>query len=89
MDDATVVPVVWQKGLFYRPTTLTNVYFNPAYGMYDYVSIGVNKESCPEQNRKGEGAGGRCRGGPRHRPPQPAEWSPTSSGGSSRPCCCS
>jgi len=43
MDDATVVPVVWQKGLFYRPTTLTNVYFNPAYGMYDYVSIGVKK----------------------------------------------
>jgi peptide/nickel transport system substrate-binding protein len=43
MDDATVVPVVWQKGLFYRPPTVTNVYFNPAYGMYDYVSIGVKK----------------------------------------------
>jgi peptide/nickel transport system substrate-binding protein len=43
MEDAFVVPVVWSKGLFYRPTTITNVYFNPAYGMYDYISLGVKK----------------------------------------------
>jgi peptide/nickel transport system substrate-binding protein len=43
MDGAYVVPTVWAKGLYYRPTTLTNVYFNPAFGMYDYVSLGVKQ----------------------------------------------
>ncbi len=43
MDGAYVVPTVWAKGLYYRPPTMTNVYFNPAFGMYDYVSLGVKK----------------------------------------------
>jgi peptide/nickel transport system substrate-binding protein len=43
MQDAFVVPVVWSKGLFYRPTTITNVFFNPAFGMYDYTALGVKK----------------------------------------------
>lgn len=43
MDDAFVVPTVWAKGLYFRPKTLTNVFFNPAYGMYDYLALGVQK----------------------------------------------
>jgi peptide/nickel transport system substrate-binding protein len=43
MQDATVLPTVWAKGLYYRPPNLTNVYFSPAYGMYDYASLGVTK----------------------------------------------
>jgi peptide/nickel transport system substrate-binding protein len=43
MDDAFVVPTVWAKGLLYRPSTLTNVYYNAAFGMYDYASLGVKK----------------------------------------------
>jgi peptide/nickel transport system substrate-binding protein len=43
MDDAFVVPTLWAKGLLYRPATLTNVYYNAAFGMYDYVSLGVKK----------------------------------------------
>jgi peptide/nickel transport system substrate-binding protein len=43
MEDATILPTVWAKGLFYRPANLTNVYFSPAYGMYDYASLGVTK----------------------------------------------
>ena len=39
----TSCPTVWAKGLYYRPPTMTNVYFNPAFGMYDYVSLGVKK----------------------------------------------
>ncbi len=43
MSDATVLPTVWSKGLYYRPTNLTNVYFTPAWDMYDYASLGVKK----------------------------------------------
>lgn len=43
MEDATLLPTVWSKGLYYRPTNLTNVYFSPAYGMYDYANLGVMK----------------------------------------------
>jgi len=44
MDDAYILPTVWAKGLYYRPTTITNVFFNPAYGMYDYAALGVAKQ---------------------------------------------
>jgi peptide/nickel transport system substrate-binding protein len=43
MADAFVVPTVWAKGLFYRPSTITNVFINPAYGMYEYLALGVKK----------------------------------------------
>jgi hypothetical protein len=32
---------VWAKGLYFRPSTLKNVFFNPAYGMYDYTALSV------------------------------------------------
>lgn len=41
MEDATILPTVWSKGLYYRPPNLTNVYFSPAYGMYDYANLGI------------------------------------------------
>ncbi|HET9655914.1 MAG TPA: ABC transporter substrate-binding protein [Kineosporiaceae bacterium] len=43
MEDATILPTGWAKGLYYRPANLTNVYFSPAYGMYDYANLGVTK----------------------------------------------
>ena len=43
MQDAFVVPTVWAKGLYYRPPTLTNVFINPAYGMYEYIALGVKQ----------------------------------------------
>jgi peptide/nickel transport system substrate-binding protein len=41
MDGAFILPTVWAKGLYYRPATLKNVFFNPAYGMYDYTALSV------------------------------------------------
>ena len=43
MDDAYILPTVWSKGLYYRPTNLTNVFYNPAYTMYDYTALGVKQ----------------------------------------------
>jgi peptide/nickel transport system substrate-binding protein len=43
MEDATILPITWAKGLYYRPPNLTNVYFHPAFGMYDYANLGVRK----------------------------------------------
>jgi peptide/nickel transport system substrate-binding protein len=43
MADATLLPTLWSKGLYYRPETLTNVYFNASFGMYDYANLGVKK----------------------------------------------
>jgi peptide/nickel transport system substrate-binding protein len=43
MEDATILPTVWSKGLYYRPANLTNVYFFSAYDMYDYANMGVMK----------------------------------------------
>ncbi|MEV4635768.1 ABC transporter substrate-binding protein [Actinoplanes sp. NPDC049548] len=41
MEDAFILPGVYAKALLIRPKKLTNVYVNPAYNMYDYVSLGV------------------------------------------------
>lgn len=41
MTDAVMVPLVAIKGLYYRNPAATNVYFNNAFGYYDYVSMGV------------------------------------------------
>ena len=41
MESAALLPVVYEKTLLYRPKNLTNVFINPAYGMYDYSQIGV------------------------------------------------
>jgi len=43
MADATILPTLWSKGLYYRPDNLTNVYFFQGYDMYDYANLGVAK----------------------------------------------
>ena len=41
MKDAVIVPIVYAKALIYRPSTLTNVYFNQAYQLNNYAVKGV------------------------------------------------
>ena len=41
MKDAVIVPIVYAKALIYRPPSLTNVYFNQAYGLNNYAVEGV------------------------------------------------
>jgi len=43
MQDAYILPGTWGKALLYRPPNLTNVFVNDAYGMYDYLALGVKK----------------------------------------------
>lgn len=40
MSQAVIVPLLYQTALLYRAPSATNVYFNEAYGMYDYQMIG-------------------------------------------------
>ncbi|MCU1601249.1 MAG: transporter substrate-binding protein [Frankiales bacterium] len=41
MDAAVILPFVADKALTYRGPRLTNVYINQAFGIYDFVNIGV------------------------------------------------
>jgi peptide/nickel transport system substrate-binding protein len=41
MESAALLPVVYEKTLLFRPKNLTNMFINPAYGMYDYTQIGL------------------------------------------------
>jgi peptide/nickel transport system substrate-binding protein len=41
MKDAVIVPIVYAKALIYRPTSLTNVYFDQAYQLNNYPVEGV------------------------------------------------
>jgi len=41
MKDAAILPGVYAKSLLYRGPTLTNVYVQPYYGMYNYAALGV------------------------------------------------
>ena len=43
MADAAIIPIVYDKALLYRNPEMTNVYVHPAYGMYNYVNLGVKK----------------------------------------------
>jgi peptide/nickel transport system substrate-binding protein len=43
MQNASMLPGVWAKGLLFRPSNLTNVFVNDGFGMYDYVTIGVKQ----------------------------------------------
>jgi peptide/nickel transport system substrate-binding protein len=40
MDQAVIYPGVYAKSLLLRGKNLTNVFVNPQFGMYDYVSLG-------------------------------------------------
>ena len=41
MEDAYIAPGTWGSALYYRPPTLTNVTGPGAYGMYDFLNMGV------------------------------------------------
>jgi peptide/nickel transport system substrate-binding protein len=41
MEQAVILPGLYAKSLIWRPAKLTNVFVNSAYGMYDYLSLGV------------------------------------------------
>jgi peptide/nickel transport system substrate-binding protein len=41
MKDAAILPGVYAKSLLYRSPSLTNVYVQPYYGMYNYAVLGV------------------------------------------------
>lgn len=43
-ESALVIPGVYAKGLLFRPTNITNVFVNPAFGQYDYTTIGTTKK---------------------------------------------
>ncbi|MGZ4638778.1 MAG: ABC transporter substrate-binding protein [Actinomycetes bacterium] len=44
MENASALPGVWAKGLLFRPDTLTNVFVNNGFGMYDYAALGTSKK---------------------------------------------
>ena len=41
MKDAVIVPIVYAKALIYRPSTLSNVYFNQAYQADKHAVMGL------------------------------------------------
>jgi peptide/nickel transport system substrate-binding protein len=41
MKDAAFLPIVYAKSLLYRPPSLTNVFVQPVYGMYNYSTLGL------------------------------------------------
>jgi peptide/nickel transport system substrate-binding protein len=41
MKDAAILPEVYAKSLLYRSSSLTNVYVQPYYGMYNYAVLGL------------------------------------------------
>jgi peptide/nickel transport system substrate-binding protein len=43
LEEAWFLPNVYAKSLLYRPESVTNVYFHPGFGMYDYVNMGVSE----------------------------------------------
>ncbi|MGQ4271384.1 ABC transporter substrate-binding protein [Nocardiopsis changdeensis] len=43
MEQAAILPVVFDRAMFYRSDELTNVYYTSSYAMYDYMALGVNR----------------------------------------------
>jgi peptide/nickel transport system substrate-binding protein len=41
MEEAVILPGIYAKSLDLRPKKLSNVFITEAYGMYDYLSLGV------------------------------------------------
>ena len=41
MEQAPLVPLLYRKDPLYRPDHATNVFVTEAYGMYDYLNVGV------------------------------------------------
>ncbi len=43
MQEAVIYPGVYAKTVLFRSKNLTNVFVNPAFGMYDYLAMGVKQ----------------------------------------------
>jgi peptide/nickel transport system substrate-binding protein len=43
MENAVILPIVYEKALLYRNPEVTNVFVTPAYGMYTYTGLGVKQ----------------------------------------------
>jgi peptide/nickel transport system substrate-binding protein len=43
MREAVIYPGIYAKSVLLRSDSLTNIFVNPAYGMYDYLSLGVQQ----------------------------------------------
>ena len=41
MEEAVILPGVYAKACMLRGKKLTNVFVNEAFGMYDYLALGV------------------------------------------------
>ena len=44
MQQAVIVPAVFERTVLYRPPNLTNVYYHVGYSMYDYMTLGTTRE---------------------------------------------
>jgi peptide/nickel transport system substrate-binding protein len=43
MEDASILPGVWAKGLLFRPPNVTNVFVTNGFQMYDYLALGTTR----------------------------------------------
>ena len=41
MENAQVIPGIWNKALLFRPDTVSNIFVNDGYSYYDYAAAGV------------------------------------------------
>ena len=41
MEEAVIYPALYAKTLMLRGERVTNVFYSDAYGMYDYLSMGL------------------------------------------------
>ncbi len=44
MEQAAILPAVFERTVLYRPPNLTNVYYHSGYSMYDYMALGTTRE---------------------------------------------
>ncbi|WP_017608432.1 ABC transporter substrate-binding protein [Nocardiopsis xinjiangensis] len=44
MENAVILPAVFDRSLYYRPDDLTNAYFHPAFMGYDFMALGVDRD---------------------------------------------
>nr|WP_201294897.1 MULTISPECIES: ABC transporter substrate-binding protein [unclassified Nocardiopsis] len=44
MEQAAILPAVFERTVLYRPANLTNVYYHVGYSMYDYMPLGTTRE---------------------------------------------
>ena len=44
MEQAAILPVIFERIVMYRPPHVTNVYYHAGYSMYDYMALGTTRE---------------------------------------------